>query len=80
MTDDKLISFGQIEDYNDGYYHFRKDVEDYPNIDTFIVWSRRGPGKTYSFLRYMVETDQFFIYMKRNSFQTICASTCYMRS
>lgn len=55
------------ERFDDGYYHFRKDVMEYPEADTFVVWSRRGPGKTYSFLRYMVETEQFFIYMKRTN-------------
>ena len=72
-----MINKSPIEDYNDGYYHFRKDVEDYPNLDTFIVWSRRGPGKTYSFLRYMVETDQFFIYMKRTNddIELLCTGT-----
>lgn len=55
------------ENYGDGYYHFSKDVKEFPEADTFIVWSRRGPGKTYSFLRYMIDTEQFFIYMKRTN-------------
>ena len=62
-----MINKAPKEDYNDGYYHFSKDVTEYPEADTFVVWSRRGPGKTYSFLRYMVETEQFFIYMKRTN-------------
>ena len=43
-----------LYDFDDGYYHFYKDVIDYPDADIYVVWSRRGPGKTYSFLRYMV--------------------------
>ena len=46
-----MITKSPTEDYNDGYYHFSKDVADFPDAGTFIVWSRRGPGKTYSFLR-----------------------------
>lgn len=55
------------EDYNDGYYHFKKDLEDYPEAGMYVVWSRRGPGKTYSFLRYCIDNEQFFIYMKRTN-------------
>ena len=62
-----MITKSPTEDYNDGYYHFSKDVADFPDAGTFVVWSRRGPGKTYSFLRYMVDSEQFFIYMKRTN-------------
>lgn len=56
-----------IENYYDGYYHFRKDVEDYPDAVAYICWSFRGPGKTYSFLRYVYEESIPFIYLKRTS-------------
>ena len=55
------------EDFNDGYYHFAKDLEDYPEAGCYAVWSRRGPGKTYSFLRYCIDNGIFFIYMKRTN-------------
>lgn len=55
------------ENFNDTYYHFKKDVLEYPNAGMYVVWSRRGPGKTYSFLRYMIDNDLFFIYMKRTN-------------
>lgn len=53
------------EDYTDGYYHFRKDAEEYPNAWAYVVWSRRGPGKTYSSLRMMLADNIQFVYMKR---------------
>lgn len=56
-----------IENYQDGYYHFRKDLEDYPDAVAYICWSFRGPGKTYSFLRYVYEESIPFIYLKRTS-------------
>ena len=56
-----------VEDFNDGYYHFGKDLADYPQAGMYVVWSRRGPGKTYSFLRYCIDCDFFFIYMKRTN-------------
>lgn len=64
-----------IENYLDGYYHFRKDVEDYPDAVCYIVWSFRGPGKTYSALRMMIEDDIKFIYLKRtiDDIELICA-------
>ena len=55
------------EDFNDSYYHFAKDLQDYPDAGAYVVWSRRGPGKTYSFLRYCVDNGIFFIYMKRTN-------------
>ena len=53
------------EKYNDGYYHLGKDLEDYPNAWCHVVWSRRGPGKTYSALRYYYERNKPIIYIKR---------------
>ena len=35
------------ENYNDGYYHISEDLKKYPNYWLYVVWSRRGPGKTY---------------------------------
>ena len=36
---------------NEKYYYFPDDLERYPDAWCYIVWSRRGPGKTYSALR-----------------------------
>ena len=55
------------EDFNDSYYHFSKDLQEYPEAGCYVVWSRRGPGKTYSFLRYCTDNEIFFIYMKRTN-------------
>ena len=55
------------EDFNDGYYHFRKDVEMYPDATIYIIWSKRGPGKTYSTIRYYLAEEQKFIYLKRTA-------------
>lgn len=62
-----MISKSPKEDFNDSYYHFAKDVAEYPDAGTYVVWSRRGPGKTYSFLRYMMDNEWFFIYIKRTN-------------
>lgn len=65
------------ENFNDGYYHFRKDLEDYPDAVIYVVWSFRGPGKTYSALRYCIEEDIKFIYLKRtvDDIELICAKS-----
>lgn len=62
-----MICKSPEENFNDGYYHFKKDLLDYPRAGIYVVWSRRGPGKTYSFLRYCVDNKKFFIYMKRTN-------------
>ena len=61
------------ENYNDGYYHISKDVLDYPDATVIIVWSHRGPGKTYGGLRYPYHRFKT-LYMKRTNkdVATIC--------
>lgn len=55
----------KMEDYNDGYYHLAKDLEDYPDAWCYVVWSKRGPGKTYSGLWKSYYDNIPIIYMKR---------------
>lgn len=57
----------EIENYFDGYYHFSKDLLDYPEAWCYVVWSKRGPGKTYSALRYYYAHKIKFIYIKRTN-------------
>ena len=62
-----MICKSPKEDYTDGYYHIRKDIEDYPDAGMYVVWSRRGPGKTYGFFRMVTDDEDFFIYVKRTN-------------
>lgn len=50
---------------NKKYYHFEDDLKKYPDAWLFAVWSKRGPGKTYSSLWYAYDNSIKFIYMKR---------------
>ena len=72
-----MINKSPKENYNDGYYHFKKDLEEYPDAGMYVVWSRRGPGKTYSFLRYVIDNELFFIYIKRTNddVQLLCTGS-----
>lgn len=47
------------------YYDVRDDLEKYPLAWLYLIWSKRGPGKTYSTLRYMVEEEKKFLFLKR---------------
>ena len=47
------------------YYHFEDDLLKYPTAWCIVVWSKRGPGKTYSTLSYGLKTHTPFIYMRR---------------
>lgn len=60
---------------SDKYYYFPDDLERYPDAWCIVVWSRRGPGKTYSALRYAYEEKIPIIYTKRtkHDVDTICA-------
>ena len=57
--------FQKYEDLTDGYYHVLYDLLMFPNAWLFFVWSKRGPGKTYSALWLCYYSDIKFIYMKR---------------
>lgn len=72
MTDVKLYSWQDMKNYKndfedtaDGFYHFGKDVFNFPDAWCYVVWSRRGPGKTYSALWQHVYQGFPIIYMKR---------------
>jgi len=56
-----------LENYNDGYYHLGHDLEEYPAAWCHVIWSRRGPGKTYSGLWYAYRNKIPIIYMKRTN-------------
>ena len=60
-------NFAKYEDINDGYYHILKDLLLYPKAWVYFVWSKRGPGKTYSMLWLCYYSDIKFIYMKRTN-------------
>lgn len=47
------------------YYDIRNDLEKYPDAWCYLIWSKRGPGKTYSTLRYCIEEGIKFVFMKR---------------
>lgn len=59
---------------NNNYYHLHDDLERYPDAWCYVVWSRRGPGKTYSALRYAYEEQIPICYMKRTiaDVETVC--------
>ncbi|MBO5816310.1 MAG: phage DNA encapsidation protein [Bacteroidales bacterium] len=63
--------------YNDGYYHLKKDLLDYPDAVIYVAWSFRGPGKTYSALRMCKEEKIKFIYLKRTAddVDLLCAAS-----
>ena len=47
------------------YYDVRSDLDAFPKAWAYLIWSKRGPGKTYSTLRYMIEEDKRFVFIKR---------------
>lgn len=57
------------------YYDIRDDFEAFPDATFFLCWSKRGPGKTYSTLRYMIEEDKKFMFLKRtiDDVQMLCS-------
>ena len=68
-----------MEELNDGYYHFLTDLQKYPDAWCYIVWSRRGPGKTYSALWSSYYMHIPIIYMKRtlDDVELICSDNGY---
>lgn len=58
------------------YYDIRDDLKKYPDAWCFLVWSKRGPGKTYSTLRMCIEDKKKFAFMKRTivDIEMLCAN------
>ena len=71
-----MMNINEPENYEDGYYHISKDFLEYPDAVIYIIWSRRGPGKTYSALRYPYGKFKT-LYIKRTNIdvKTICEYT-----
>ena len=69
----------KMEDLNDGYYHFLSDLQTYPDAWCYIVWSKRGAGKTYSGLWYPYYMHFPIVYMKRTNddVRFICSANQY---
>ena len=49
------------------YYYFEDDLTTYPDAWCYIVWSKRGSGKTYSGLWYSYKNNIPIVYMKRTN-------------
>lgn len=49
------------------YYHFENDLTKYPNAWCYVVYSKRGVGKTYSALLHSYKQNIPIIYMKRTN-------------
>lgn len=52
---------------NSDYYEIREDLAEYPDAWCYLIYSKRGPGKTYSTLRMVIEDNITFIYIKRTN-------------
>ena len=57
------------------YYDIRDDIKLYPDAWCYLVWSKRGPGKTYSTLRMCIEDKKKFVFLKRtkDDIDLLCA-------
>ena len=47
------------------YYDISDDIKTYPDAWCYLIWSKRGPGKTYSTLRMCIEDKKKFVFIKR---------------
>lgn len=47
------------------YYDIADDIKAYPDAWLYIVMSGRGPGKTYSSLKYAMQNNKKFCFLKR---------------
>lgn len=58
------------------YYDIRDDLRKFPNMWCYLIWSKRGPGKTYSTLRMCIEDKKKFVFLKRTivDIDILCAS------
>lgn len=63
------------------YFDIKDDLNRYPDAWCYLVWSARGgsfgAGKTYSTLKYMLDTKSKFVFLKRTNKDVnfLCAGT-----
>lgn len=50
---------------NKYYYDLADDLKKYPNAWCYLIWSGRNTGKTYSTLKYCVDHNLKFVFLKR---------------
>ena len=62
-----LERINKNENLNDGYYHVFNDLITYEEAVIYLIWSRRGPGKTYSFLWSGYYYPLKFIFLRRTN-------------
>ena len=54
----------------EGYYQIAHDLEKYPDAVVYIVVGGRGTGKTYGTLKYMIDNNEKFVFIKRTKDDT----------
>lgn len=61
------------------YYDIRDDIKKYPEAVVLFIYSKRGPGKTYSVCKANMEEGHRMVYMKRTQedIDLICSSNEY---
>lgn len=60
-----IPEYHKYENLEDTYYHLLNDFLKFPRAWCYVVWSKRGPGKTYSALWLAYYCKVPFVYMKR---------------
>lgn len=48
-----------------GYYQIAHDLEAFPDAVVYIIVGGRGTGKTYGTLKYMIDNNEKFVFIKR---------------
>jgi len=74
-----MMNFNFIpkSEQNQKYYYIDNDLMQYPDAWLYIVYSKRGPGKTYSVLDLCRRSDIKFVYLKRTiaDVNNLCAGS-----
>lgn len=62
---------------NDYYYDIGKDIIKYPDAFVYLIIGGRNTGKTYGSLKYMLDNDCRFVFLKRTQedVDLLCTST-----
>lgn len=80
IKDYPIDIINKYENLKDGYYHLMNDILAYPDAWCHVVWSMRGPGKTYSnlwesyYLNEEIGLKNMYIKRTNKDVQFICQS------
>lgn len=82
MSKKNKIKISKVDGMDSIYYDIKRDLEQYPDAWLYVIYGGRHRGKTYSSLRYMVENEEDFVFLRRTNkdIETMCKGAKFKKA